>query len=1032
MMRKYTGLIIFLLSLTVQFGAIAQQTETVSGRVTSPYRNEPVEGAIISVRGQEATAETDSSGYFTINVTSLNNELSVWAPGYYNIIQPILGRREVPVVLVAEGKYNYNPMQDNLTLSASNSQTLQEQNFKTGALYVEDVLRNAFPGLNVINKSGMPGEGAYINFRGIRTLTADNTPLIVVNGVPYLPDMNNSAIVGGFSRSPYNTINVNDVESITLLKGAQASRWGSMGSNGVLLIETSMTTEFETVLEFSGQYGVSQNKARLPVMNVEDFKSYIGDVGLTQFEDMGVMLETFPFLKDDPEYYYNFLYNNNTDWQSLIYRPGIIADNNLRIKGGDNIAKYDLAVGVLSDEGTLQNTNLTRYNTRLNASITLSQKFELFTSVGFSYVNSNQHEQGMIAESNPILASLYKSPILNPYSKDEYNNQLPTYDRVRQFGVSNPLAVANTVQMETDYYDLFLNTGLNYQWTQNLKLTGNFGLFSNYTRQTGFIPGKSENSSILALNQGVAQNTARSGIGQSVNTYYNLKAQYNKDFGNNQLNAGLGYHGLLTRQEFDAGNGRNTSSDFYTTLSHVSNDGRNFWGYINMWNWMSGYGYADYTFNKLLTASLNVSVDGSSSTGTAAPRAGIFPGGSLTWMVKNTGWLKNVNAINKFNLRAGYAVTGNSRFSSNLSKQYYTSQIYRELSGIVRGNIANPDLKWETSNTMDAGVELSLFNYRLMLSADVYNTLTTDVIMPREISPVFGIDHMYVNSGEISNKGVELGLQLGLIDTRNFGFTVGGTLNKYKSRIESLGGPQERIIELGDGTTIITREGEVPYSFYGFATEGVFASQAEADAAGLTDYKGDRFNAGDIQFRDVNHDGVIDDKDRVILGNALPDMFGGLFGNIRYRSLSLSAHFNGSYGNQSYNAVRRSLESLSNFHNQSAAVTRRWQTNGQETDIPKAAYGDPMQNSRFSDRWIEDASFLRLTNLTLTYQIKSPVFNAIKGGNIYLTGENLLTFTDYLGLDPVHSYSNEPMMQGFDYGKTALPRTVKLGFNLQF
>ena len=347
MKRKYTGLIIFLLSLLIQAGAYAQQTTVVSGRVLSPYRNQPIEGAIISVKGQEKTAETDSLGHFSLEVGSLDNELIIWAPGFYKEVQPILGRREFSMVLVPEGKYNFNPLQENAEGITANTETLREENFKPGALYVEDVLRSAFPGVNVITKSGMPGEGAYINFRGIRTLTASNAPLIVVNGVPYLPDLNNSAIVGGYSRSPFNTINVNDVESITLLKGAQASIWGSMGSNGVLVIETSKSKEFETILEFSGQYGVARNQSTLPVLNVGEFKSYIGDIGLTEYEDMGVMLDAFPFLKDDPNYYYNFLYNNNTNWQSLIYQPGIITDNNLRIKGGDNIAKYDLAVGIV-------------------------------------------------------------------------------------------------------------------------------------------------------------------------------------------------------------------------------------------------------------------------------------------------------------------------------------------------------------------------------------------------------------------------------------------------------------------------------------------------------------------------------------------------------------------------------------------------------------------------------------------------------------------------------------------------------------
>lgn len=911
------------------------------------------------------------------------------------------------------------------------NETINFADFKPNSLYVEDAIQSAFPGLNVINKSGMPGEGSYINLRGIRTLAGNNAPLIVINGVPYLPDMNVSPIIGGFSRSVFNTINIHDIESITLIKGAKASLYGSLGSNGVLLIETSKANEFETLVEFSGQYGTAFNKATVPVLGVKDFKSYIGDIGLTQYADMGEMLETFPFLREDPNYYYNFLYNNNTDWQSHIYRPATIADNNLRIKGGDNIAKYDLSVGFLNHNGTLDNSRMSRYNTRLNANITLSQKVELFSSVGLTYVNSQQHEQGLLDATNPVLTALYKAPILNPYRKDEFNHQLPTYDIVRQFNVSNPLAVINKVEMTTNYSDLFLNTGLNYQLNADLKLTGVFGLYSNYTRQNGFVPGKSSGS-VVPLENGVALNTARSGVGKTSNTYYDINAQYTKPLDNNHLNAGLGYRGLITKQEFDAGKGRNTSSDFYTTLSYVDSEGRNFWGYINLWNWMSLYGYMDYNFNNLLLASLNISTDGSSSSGNDAAQFGVFPSASLTWMVKNMDWLKDMGIVDRLNLRADYSITGNSQFSPNLSKQYYTSQIYRELSGIVRGNMANTHLKWETNNTLDVGLDLALFKYKVQATIDFYQTITNDVILPEKISPVFGTDYRYANMGKISNKGIEAGLQINLIESNDIELVVGGTIAANKNVLKSLGGQEDQIVTLGDGSSIISSVGHSPYSFYGFVSEGVFVSQIDAEGAGLVDYKGEQFNAGDIRFKDINKDGIINDKDRIILGDASPDFFGGFFTQLRYKQFALAAHFNYSYGNMAYNATRRELESMKNFYNQSVAVNRRWQTEGQVTDMPRAVYGDPMQNSRFSDRWIEDASFLRLAAITLNYQIDQPLLRYIKGGNIYITGENLFTLTNYLGNDPVNSFSYDPMRQGMDYGKLELPLTVKLGFNLQF
>ena len=965
---------------------------------------------------------TDSLGHFSLELSSLQEKIKVVAPGYHERIMPLLGREKVSIVLIPGDKAN--------VAEATNTSTLPASTFKKGSLYVEDVLQGAFPGLNVINKSGMPGEGSYINLRGIRTLVGNNAPLIVVNGVPYLPDMNVSPVIGGFSKSIFNTINLNNVESISLVKGAKASLYGSMGSNGVLLVETSKPREFETVVEFSGQYGVGFNRDKLPVLNVDDFKSYIGDIGLTQYEDMGEMLEVFPFLKDDPEYYYNFLYNNDTDWQSLIYRPATIADNNLRIRGGDNIAKYDLSVGVLNQDGTLENTFLTRYNTSLNADITLSKKVNLFSSVGFAYINSRQHEQGILNATNPILTSLYKAPILNPYEKDEFNHQLPTYDIVRQFNVSNPLAAVNDIEMETSYYNLFLKTGINYRLSDHLQLTGIFGLFSDHTRQRGFIPGKTS-LSIVPLEDGVALNTARSGVGKTSNIYYNVNGKYDRDLGNDNLSAGIGYQGLMTKKEFDAGKGRNTSSDFYSTLSYVDSEGRNFWGYIDLWNWMSLYGYVDYNFKDLLLASFNISADGTSSSGTDAARLGVFPSASLTWMLDNMDWLKNSGKIDQLHLRAEYLITGNSRYSSNYSKHYYTSQIYRELSGITRGNLGNSHLKWETSSTVDLGVSLSLFNHRIQTAVDVYHTITTDVVIPEKIAPVFGIDYRYANSGEISNEGIEASLQVAVVDKSNFNFTLGGTIAANKNVLKSFGTEADRIVELGDGSTIISSVGSSPYSFYGFVAEGVFASEAEAEAAALVDYKGEQFRAGDVRFKDLNADGLINNQDRTILGDASPDFFGGIYASIAYKNFSLSAHANYSYGNETYNAMRRNLESMETFYNQSTAVNRRWQTEGQVTDIPKAAYGDPMQNSRFSNRWIEDASFIRLANVTLNYQITNPVFKFIKGGNIYITGENLFTLTNYLGNDPVSSYSYDPMRQGFDYGKLALPTCVKLGFNLQ-
>ncbi|GAB3650631.1 TonB-dependent receptor [Echinicola sediminis] len=1022
------GWILLALMMVFAIGAKAQQV--LRGKVTSSIGHTPMGEAYISLENQENTTQTDENGEFSLEVDKLEGDLRVWLPGYQEKVVPVLGRAYVELVLVPQNFDYYELPGKGAEQGTMKAEVLSQQRFKPSALYVEDVIQGAFPGLNVINKSGMPGEGAYLNLRGIRTMAGNNAPLILINGVPHLQDMNNSGIIEGYSSSVFNAINVNDIAQIRLVKGSEAARFGSLGSNGVLLIETSSPEDLETVIEFSGQYGMAYNQNQLPVLGVDGFKSYIGDVGLTRYEDMGDMLALFPFLKDDPDYYYNFLYNNDNNWQELIDRSAFVTSNHLRVKGGDAIAKYDLSVGASSQGGTMNKTNFTRYTTRLNAHIALSQKFQLVSSLGLTYGNSKLHEQILSDASNPLMAALFKAPILSPFRKDEYNNQLPAYDAVRQFGVSNPLAVMNNTKMESDNFDLFLNTGLNFLASEHTTLSGTFGYYSGYKRQTSFIPGRSD-LTIVPLEEGVALNTARAGSGNVSNLYYKVNADYSKEVGGNPLDAGLGYQGLLTRQEFDGGYGRNTSSDFYKTLSYVDAEGRTFQGYYNSWNWMSMYGYARYGFADQFLASLNVSVDGASSTGKDSPRFGVFPGLDLTWQAKNSLWLRDAKGVDKLDFHAGYGLTGNSRYPTGLSSQFYSSQAYRELAGIVNGNVANTALSWERNQTMNAGVDAGFFDQNLVASVNVYQTVSADVIYPQEISSVYGINQMYVNGAKLENKGIEAGLQLSLINKRDLNWNIGGTINKNRNVISSFEGENKALVrEMPGDWALVSQEGENPYSFYGFKSKGVIPTQEAANALGLVDFKGEQFNAGDIHFEDLNDDGIIDDQDRTLIGDASPDFFGSFFTQTRYRKFSLSAQFTFSSGNQMYNAVRREMESLSDFRNQSLAVDRRWQTDGQVTDIPKAMYGDPMGNSRFSDRWIEDGSFLRLNNVTLSYQLGKLSF--IEGGEVYLAGENLFTLSDYLGLDPVTSYAYQPYMQGVDFGAMPLPTTLKLGFNLQF
>jgi TonB-linked SusC/RagA family outer membrane protein len=967
------SLITLLFLLLTSSQGKAQQVKDITGVVLSSYNQEPLEGVVVSIKELNISTQTDVKGRFILNVPESAAEIHVWFPNYFETTIPTLGKKEFKIILIPENRFNFNPETEQGTLYAQNP-TLLQRNFKKGSLSVEDALQGQFSGLNVINKSGMPGEGAAFNLRGVRSFEGENTPLIVINGVPYMPGLESSSIIGSYSRSVFNALNINDIQKITLLKGPETALYGSLGSNGVLLIETSAADDMETTIIFSGQYGVAYNNARLPVLNAREFKSYIGDVGLTQYDDMGEMLNVFPFLKDDPNYYYNFLYNQDNDWQSMIYKPAFVTDNHLRVKGGDAVAKYDLSVGMLSQGGTLDNSNMDRYSTRMNGDIVLGRNISLFATVGLSYMTSKLHEQGMLKATNPLLTALNKAPILSPYTKDEYNHILPTYDVVRQFRVSNPLAVLNTMDVKSDVYDVFFNTGMNYKFSNNLTLTGQLGLYSNYNRESTFVPGRTT-ASVLPLENGIALNTARSGSGQVSNLFYNLNANYQKLLGQNKLELGAGYRGLRTNQEFDSGHGRNTSSDFYKTLSYVSFDGRYFQGYNEKWNWMSVYGYANYQWNGLITASAYLSSDGASSTGEDTNRFGVFPGGSLTWHIANISGLDQQESINRLDFRAGYSMTGNTRFSSSLSKSYYSSQIYRQLSGIVVGNVPNTELNWEKNHLMEAAVDVGLLQNRVNASLGYYNTISKNLVYPSYLSSVSGTDRVYLNGAEIKNYGFEVDLSATIIEKRNLELNIGGTLATNKNVLKKMGNSGDRIQELSDGSALISRVGSSPYSYYGYSSKGVISSAAEAAQIDLVDFRGNAFEAGDIHFEDINEDGVIDRRDRKIIGDPSPKLFGGGYFNIRYKQISLTSYFNFSYGNEAYNGVRRHMESLSDYGNQSSAVLRRWKVDGQITDMPRAMQGDPMENSRFSNRWIEDASFLRLSNLTVSYKVDKKTSN---------------------------------------------------------
>jgi TonB-linked SusC/RagA family outer membrane protein len=712
------------------------------------------------------------------------------------------------------------------------------------------------------------------------------------------------------------------------------------------------------------------------------------------------------------------------------------SDNVLKIKGGDEIAKYDISIGYKNKGGQMIGTDYSKYYVRANADVNLSRKISFVSSIMMSYMDYSLQEQGILPETNPMLAAMKKGPIFSAYEKDADNNLLPDFASIRNESgsliennmVSNPLALVKKASINDQDYEVQINSGLNYKMNENISIKGIMGLYYFFSRQNFFMPGVTE-TSIMPLNNLLATNTSRSGQGQTFNTYFNVNANYNKTFDNIHLvKASVGAQTTMNTNNYVAGSGYNTANDFYKTLGFVTSSSRQYFGYENAWNWLNFNANAQYIYNQQVALGANVSVDGSSSVGTDANLFQVYPAVNATWMLKNS-VLKDMSSINKLNIRGEYSTSGNSRFSSSLSKYYYINKVFYELSGLTRSGIPNTKIIPEYNQTFNVGTDISLLNNRLDLTADAYYTKNSNLIMPVSALASYGTDYVYANAASATNTGVELGAQFAVIQSKDLKWYVGATVSSNKSSVVSLGGQQNMIMSMSDGSAVISEINNPLYSFYGLQVDKsnpVFATTDQATTANLKTAAGKAYQAGDIHFVDKNHDNIIDDRDRVNLGSADPSLFGTVNTNLQYKGFELSANFGYSLGNKMYNAVRRSMESMSNFGNQLVSVNNRWMSEGQVTDMPHASYGDPLGNSQFSDRWIEDASYLKLKELTLSYN-----FKFMNGTTVYISGENLFTVTNYLGLDPETMYSYDTSLRGFDYGKISLPRSFKIGFNIK-
>lgn len=1027
---KYIAVVALLL-LMISPAAKAQiNTDTlyVSGVVTDATSKQALQGVRV-MAGSFYSTMTNEEGFYKIRIPYVNAIINFSASGYMDRFAATRGKRTQNISIYKE-----------VFLAPKNNPNAYST---TEALTVEDELKNRFGAdVRVVKRSGQQGIGSNLFIRGYNSLSVNAKPLIVVDGVIWDDLTNVSSVHNGYYINPLFDIDVNDIESIEVIKNA-SSFYGTKGANGVIEIKTIRGKSQATKITFDVMTGIIQKPELTPVMNAGQYRTYATDVlkesGFSQNK-----LNSLLFLQDDPTSLTYNKYHNNTNWGDEVYRTSITNRYAVNVQGGDEIAMYGFSIAYTGGNGVMKGTDMNRLNTRFNSDINLSNSVKVATNIAFTQIDRELRDDGIDARTSPGFISRIKSPLFSGYKYTTATGLLTDkLEVVDDLGTSNPLSIIENGIGQHRQYRFEMSAKPEWSINKNLKFSTQFGYSINKVKEHYFIPVNGV-SSINLQNYGTSYNVVKDQVMQQISVSNDTKLEFDKIFNrSHQINAVVGYRMLNNRYQSDYGEGHNTGGDYVTnllaSLSYKKVDGLN-----DVWASQSVYAKAAYNYNQRYSIWAVASVDNSSRFGSNT-RDGLslfgkkwatFPSVGADWLISGEGFMKAITFIDKLNLHTSYGLTGNDNIGNYQRLAYLQSANYIDKAvGLQLANLNNQTLQWETTRKLDGGVELSLLNERVNISADIFKFNTSNLLTLKRNSVASGLDSYWTNEGELENTGYELALGLKVVNLKLFKWNVNISAVHYENKITAL--PDGDYTTTISGAEILTSVGNPAGLFYGYKSLGVFASDDAAKAAyagGGLQMQNENgsytyFRAGDIHFDDLNSDGIINEKDKQVIGNPNPDLTGSIFNSFSFADFSLDVVFAYSLGNDIYNYQRSQLESMTNLYNQSTAVVNRWVANGQETSIPKATYGDPLGNGRFSSRWIEDGSYLKLQNIRLSYKIpvKSSVINGL---TIWASVNNVVTFTKYLGSDPENSMNESVLYQGIDYGLLPSSRSFNLGLKL--
>ena len=997
----------FLLVFFIFFYSVSQaQTQQVSGRVTSAAEPNGLPGVNVVVKGTTLGAITDLDGKFTIEV-SPGSTIVFSFVGYKP--QEVLynGEDTFDIILEEESKQleevvvmGYASVQKrDITGSVSSIKTTNFQDISISG--IDQALQGQAPGVQVTQSSGTPGGGIAVRIRGVTSIGAGNTPLYIIDGIPVETGGLSGRSFGGQNDNALALLNPGDIESIIILKDASSkAQYGSRASNGVVVITTRHGKRAPTKIQFDVQRGIVDPVKKLELLN----STQLLDLQREAVVNAGKNPDAFGLIPGITDAV-------NTDWQDEVLRTGIMQQYQLSANGGDDNTVFYMSANYRDEEGVQLNNRFQRVGATINLDRKFTQKLNVGTNMTFSRT-LNKRVKGDNFLDGVYSGAVKSLPYFTPYDE---NGALigPGSSLYAGFPNFNPVAQALLPRFEAMTVKMLGGINAIYKIKEDLNLKAQVSVDYNDVTEDQYESSQTAIGGFLPSVGGQGYGVFIASTLTNLNSFLTLA--YSKKIGEkHQLSGLLGSEIYQSFGKFGNVQGRLFPSDDFTyiTSAGIVDQGSSGKGQNGLF---SVFGEVKYDFNDRILVTAGMRADGSSRFG-PNNRFGYFPAISAAWRVSSEDFFQS-RTINDLKIRVSMGRTGNERIGDFAFLGKWSSATYNGSTGVSPDNVANPDLKWETTREINAGIDISLFEGRIQATADAYYNKTYDLLLVRPYASTTGFGGITDNIGEMENRGIELGITSVNIDGR-LRWTTELNLSKNQNKVLFLADsvPLNRGYSAnGVDATNIIREGEPLGSFTGLKFLGV-------DPA-----------TGDAIYDDVNEDESITNDDAVIIGNAQPDLIGGITNKITYKRFDLSLFFQFSLGNKILNLGKSTFVNtgadISN--NQTVDALRRWQKPGDVTDVPRYEFENSFNNYH-SNRFLEDGSYLRLKNLSFGYNLPNKITDKIMMDRVrvYVSGTNVWTYTKYSGADPeISTLDGSVSAQGIDFFTLPQVRTLTVGIN---